>query len=123
VTASNWRNFKALSFVIRDRLFIVGPNASGKSNLLDLFRFPSDIAKAGGGLAAATEKRGGLGKARSLFARNYHKGRLIVELELADGESIWKYRLAIKGEGAGRNRPIVDEERVEHDGQILLDSA
>jgi predicted ATPase len=121
VTASNWRNFKALSFVIRDRLFIVGPNASGKSNLLDLFRFLTDISEAGGGLAAAIEKRGGLGKARSLFARNYQKGRLIIELELEDGDGTWKYRLAIKGEGSGRNRPVVDEERVEHDGQVLLD--
>jgi predicted ATPase len=121
VTASNWRNFKTLSFVTRDRLFIVGPNASGKSNLLDLFRFLSDISEAGGGLAAAIEKRGGLGKVRSLFARNYHKGRLIVELDLADGDGTWKYRLAIKGEGSGRNRPVVDEERVEHGDQILLD--
>lgn len=120
VNASNWRNFKALDFKIRDRLFIVGPNASGKSNLLDLFRFLGDIADAGGGLASAVEKRRGLGKVRSLFARNYQKGRLIIALELDDGEDTWRYRLSIKGEGGGKNRPIVDEERVEHNGKLLL---
>ena len=86
MTASNWRNFKSLDFPVRDRLFIVGPNASGKSNLLDLFRFLGDIAESGGGLAAAVDRRRGLGKVRSLFARNYQKGRLVVDLQLADGD-------------------------------------
>ncbi|CCK62720.1 AAA family ATPase [Mycobacterium canetti] len=120
VNASNWRNFKTLDFGIRDRIFIVGPNASGKSNLLDLFRFLRDISEAGGGLASAVEKRRGLGKVRSLFARNYQKGRLIIDLELEDGDNVWRYRVSIKGEGAGKNRPIVDEERVEHNGEIIL---
>ena len=35
----NWRNFRDLRFNVGPRLFIVGPNASGKSNLLDVFRF------------------------------------------------------------------------------------
>jgi len=73
VSANNWRNFKTVDFPIRDRLFIVGPNAAGKSNLLDLFRFLSDIASPGGGIAAAFEERGGLGKVRSLFARNWQR--------------------------------------------------
>ena len=58
--ASNWRNFKNINFDIAERLFIVGPNAAGKSNLLDVFRFMSDIASRGGGLATALERRGGL---------------------------------------------------------------
>ena len=37
LAASNWRNFKNVEFDIGDRLFIVGPNAAGKSNLLDIF--------------------------------------------------------------------------------------
>ena len=120
VTASNWRNFKALDFPIRDRLFIVGPNASGKSNLLDLFRFLGDIASPGGGLAAAIDKRRGLGRVRSLFARNYQKGRLVIDLLLEEGDDTWRYRLSIKGESGGRNRPVVEEERVEHNGELLL---
>ena len=57
VTAHNWRNFKRLEFPIESRLFVVGPNASGKSNLLDLFRFLGDVAGAGGGRAGASQQR------------------------------------------------------------------
>lgn len=120
VSASNWRNFKSLDFPIRDRLFIVGPNAAGKSNLLDLFRFLGDVAAPAGGLAAAIDRRGGLGKARSLFARTHQRGRLIVDVRLTDGEDTWRYRLSIRGEARGKNRPFVDEELVEHNGKTLL---
>jgi predicted ATPase len=41
----NWRNFQRVSVALRERQFIVGANASGKSNLLDVFRFLRDIAK------------------------------------------------------------------------------
>ena len=47
----NWRNFKDADIAIRDRTYLLGPNASGKSNFLDVFRFLRDISKpAGGGL-------------------------------------------------------------------------
>ena len=32
---TNWRNFKTVDAPFARRMFIVGPNASGKSNLLD----------------------------------------------------------------------------------------
>ncbi|MCO5309766.1 MAG: AAA family ATPase [Austwickia sp.] len=122
IGAANWRNFKTINLAIADRLFIVGPNASGKSNLLDLFRFLGDISEPGGGLAAAINRRGGLKKVRSLFARNHQHGRLIVDVELRDDDGVtWRYHLAIKGESGGLNRPLVDAERVERDGQVLLE--
>jgi predicted ATPase len=31
----NWRNFRTLDLQLSDRVIIIGPNASGKSNLLD----------------------------------------------------------------------------------------
>ncbi|MDU0345256.1 AAA family ATPase [Microbacterium sp. KSW2-29] len=120
VTAANWRNFKTLDFPIGGRLFIVGPNAAGKSNLLDLFRFLGDIASAGGGLDAAIKRRGGLSKVRSLFARYHQRGRLVIDLRLEDGDDEWRYRLAVRGEKGGLNRPVVDEERVELNGEVLL---
>ncbi|MFV0451150.1 MAG: AAA family ATPase [Propioniciclava sp.] len=120
VRASNWRNFKTLDFPFDQRLFVVGPNAAGKSNLLDLFRFLGDIARPGGGLQAALEQRGGLAKARSLFARNHRKGRLEIDIELADHVR-WRYFLSIRGEKGGRNRPIVDAEWVECEGDRVLD--
>ena len=47
--AKNWRNFQQINVPLRERQFIVGPNASGKSNLLDIFRFFRDIVKVDGG--------------------------------------------------------------------------
>jgi predicted ATPase len=120
VSASNWRNFKTLDFALANRIFVVGPNASGKSNLLDLFRFLGDIASPGGGLASALDVRGGLSKVRSLFARNHRGGRLEVDLRLEEGDDRWRYRLSIKGEKGGKNRPVVDEEHVERNGIVLL---
>lgn len=120
VKAYNWRNFKTLDFGFESRLFVVGPNAAGKSNLLDLFRFMGDVASPRGGLAAAMAKRGGLSKVRSLFARSWQHGRLIVDISLADGDDTWRYRLAIGGEPGGLNRPVVYEERVERNNVVLL---
>ena len=120
VTAHNWRNFKNLDFAVADRLLIVGPNAAGKSNLLDLFRFLGDISRPGGGLSAALEARGGLSRARCLFARNNHKGELAITVDLRDGEDEWRYELAIKGKKGGHNRPIVVREIVTRNGRELL---
>ena len=60
----NWRNFKSVDVPVGDRLLIVGPNAAGKSNLLDGLRFLRDIADTGGGLQHAVETRGGMGRIR-----------------------------------------------------------
>ena len=120
VTAHNWRNFKNLDVAVADRLLIVGPNAAGKSNLLDLFRFLGDISRKGGGLAAALEARGGLSRARCLFARNDHKGELAIMVDLRDGEDEWRYELAIKGKKGGHNHPIVVREIVTRNGSELL---
>lgn len=120
VTAHNWRNFKNLDVAVADRLLIVGPNAAGKSNLLDLFRFLGDISRKGGGLAAALEARGGLSRARCLFARNNHKGELAIMVDLRDGEDDWRYELAIKGKKGGHNHPIVVREIVTRNGSELL---
>ena len=53
VTIKNWRNFKQADFDLQDRMLVIGPNASGKSNLLDALRFLGQIASAGGGFQNA----------------------------------------------------------------------
>ena len=66
----NWRNFRNLDVELREFAYIIGPNASGKSNLLDALRFLHDIAKPdGGGLQRALSVRGGVAKIRCLHAR------------------------------------------------------
>ena len=49
--AKNWRNFQQIDVHLSERQFIIGANASGKSNLLDIFRFLRDIRKTRGGAA------------------------------------------------------------------------
>ena len=120
ISANNWRNFKTIDFNLERRLFIVDPNAAGKSNLLDLFRFLGEVAAPGGGLASAISSRGDLSKVRSLFSRNSQKGRLIIDVDLIDGDTSWRYRLSIKGEFGGLTRPIVDQELVEQNGKTIL---
>ena len=57
VSLTNWRNFGHIEFDLDSRLFVVGPNSSGKTNLLGALRFLSDIARRG--LRAASEDWGG----------------------------------------------------------------
>ena len=52
----NWRNFSRVDVDLQSRAILVGPNASGKSNLLDVFRFLGDLTSVGGGLQAAVQK-------------------------------------------------------------------
>ena len=68
----NWRNFLRVEVDLRERMFLVGPSASGKSNLLDAFRFLRDIAEPRGGFQQAVQShRGGVSRLRSLHARRY----------------------------------------------------
>jgi len=122
LTLKNWRNFRKADVPLRARQFIVGPNASGKSNLLDVFRFLRDIAKPdGGGLQKAIKSRGGLSKVRCLSARR--DTEIVVGVEIADTADEapkWKYQIGIKQETAGHRRPILSHERVWKDGRQIL---
>lgn len=119
----NWRNFREVDVPLGPRTYLIGANASGKSNLLDVFRFLRTLAQTeGGGLQKALKERGGLTKLRSLHARKDPEVR--IEVELSDSPSAevptWRYVLAFKSEGKGQHRVLISEERVEHLGQELL---
>jgi len=117
----NWRNFQAVDVPLRSRVFLAGPNASGKSNLLDAFRFLRDIVKRGGGLQQAIEERGGLSKIRCLAARSQPDVEMEVTLAEAGGQSgLWKYAIGIKQQHGGTRQPILVYERIwNSDSQIL----
>ncbi len=119
----NWRNFRALDIPLRDISYLLGPNASGKSNLLDVFRFLRDISKPrGGGLQTAVSDRYGITKVRCLHARRDPEVLIEVELaESADGAARWKYALGFKPEGKGAQRILVSKEKVWRDENLLLD--
>lgn len=123
VELKNWRNFKSAQFDMGKRVYLIGANASGKSNLLDVFRFLREVSKAsGGGLQKAVESRGGITKLRCLQARKDTEVRICVHLsEDADAElPTWEYTLAFKAEGKGEQRILVSEERVVHNGRELF---
>lgn len=119
----NWRNFRALDVPLRDVSYLLGPNASGKSNLLDAFRFLRDISKPrGGGLQTAVSDRDGITKVRCLHARR--DPEVLIEVELADnaaGTARWRYALGFKPEGKGAQRILLSHEKVWRDGKLLLD--
>lgn len=110
----NWRNFKKVDVALRDRVYVIGPNASGKSNLLDVLRFLRDVAKPeGGGLQKAVKDRGGITKLRCLLARKDPEVSIEVELaERVDMEPLWRYTLGFRSEGKGQQRLVVSQEKV-----------
>jgi predicted ATPase len=122
IVLKNWRNFRLADVSLRERVFIAGPNASGKSNFLDVFRFLRDIAKPGGGLQPAVKERGGLSKIRCLAARQYPD--IEIGIDLADSSSsqqpLWKYELGIKQETRGYRSAQIAYERVWKQGKPIL---
>src|SRR5579859_5428076 len=114
----NWRNFTAVDVELQLRMFLVGPNASGKSNLLDSLRFLSDIVTVGGGFEAAVNKRGGVTMLRSFAARRYPA----IEIQVALGNdhipAEWEYTLTFTQDN--QRRPKIEREIVCHRGQLLL---
>jgi len=119
----NWRNFQHVDDIpLRQRQFIVGPNASGKSNLLDVFRFLRDIAKLeGGGLQKAVNERGGISKLRCLAARR--DPEIVIDISLSndpDGEPLWRYAIGIKQETRGYRESILSFEKVWKENTQIL---
>lgn len=126
LTLKNWMNYQRLTTGnLRDRMFVIGPNASGKSNLLDALRFlrdlalPAGVKPSGGGLQKAVKDRGGLSKLRCVNARQ--DTEVLIELTVeGDGGEHWRYKLGFKGEGKANNRICITQERIEKGGDIIL---
>lgn len=97
----NWKNFHKCDVNVSERTFIVGSNASGKSNFLDAIRFLYDIARSGGGLQTAVASRGGMTKLRCLAARTRTDVEIAVTIKNEINGDVWTYRLAFKSIGGG----------------------
>ncbi len=116
ILLKNWRNFQEVNSPLGNRVFLIGANASGKSNFLDVFRFLHDIVKQGGGLQKAISDRGGLSKIRCLAARR--DPNVEIEVHLSDNssskkqETLWKYAIGITQEVRGYRHPYLTYERV-----------
>lgn len=118
----NWKNFQKVDTTVADRMVVYGANASGKSNLLDSFRFLRDVARHGGGLENAVRTRGGYSKIRSLHAHG--SGNVCLEVMLSgDDGSTWQYHLEFKGPPRGSRgiQAIVTKEWIKHNGEVKKD--
>lgn len=118
ITLKNWKNFVLAEAEIQDRVFLVGPNASGKSNFLDAFRFLRDLASTGGGFQEAIARRSGVSAIRCLAARRYPTVELTVVLQGDDGSSIWEYKLSFYQDK--QRRALVRGEDVRRNSVVLL---
>ena len=115
----NWKNFVQVEATIPDRLFLVGPNASGKSNFLDAFRFIKDLASSGGGFQEAIRRRGGVSAVRCLAARRYTDVSVRFSIESEGDPQRWEYELAFNQDN--QRRPLIRKEQVRHGKRVVLD--
>ncbi len=115
---ANWRNFTHVDVALQQRMFLVGPNASGKSNLLDAFRFLRDLVRVGGGLEKAVSDRGGVSRLRSLAARRYPD--IVVDVYIEDTDEVnWRYRIGVVQDNNART--YLKEEKVWRSDELILD--
>ena len=103
IQLKNWKNFGEVNAKCGKRVFLIGPNASGKSNFLDALRFLRDIAQ--DGLSKAVDTRGGMKAVRSLYTRKPSDVSIIVNLD-----DTWKYELSITSDNKGES--IIEKELV-----------
>lgn len=115
---ANWRNFTYVAVDLQPRAFLIGPNASGKSNFLDVFRFLYDIVSVGGGFQEAVRKRGGVSRLRSLSARQ--NPDIVIQVHIGEGErrTAWTYELHFAQDS--QRWPMVKRETVWKEDQELL---
>ena len=112
---TNWKNFKSADIRLGSRTFLIGPNASGKSNLLDVFRFLRDVANES--LRAAVKRRSGVSSIRCLSATR--NNRVAIEVEMTDDDGTrWRYRLEFEQDN--NQRPVVAEEAVWRGNEQIL---
>ena len=103
IQLKNWKNFGDVNAVCGKRVFLIGPNASGKSNFLDALRFLREVAQ--DGLKKAVDARGGMKAVRYLCARNPSLVGIIVNLD-----DTWEYGLSFTSDSKGE--PRITEEYV-----------
>ena len=119
VSLANWRNFTKVDVDLQRRMFLVGPNAAGKSNLLDALRFLSDVVTVGGGFQAAIKRRGGVSMLRSFAARRYPSVTVQVSLGTDDRANEWDYELTFGQDN--QRRPEIKREAVLRRGEAILE--
>ena len=115
----HWRNFQGqVDISLTPRVFLLGPNASGKSNILDALRFLRDTADKG--LQAAISSRGGMGAIRSLHARQPPGFTLAVTVGNKTRLDQWKYSLQVRNHPQKHIPGVVAESVTDPQGSQVL---
>lgn len=117
IRLENWRNFLHVDVALQRRVFVVGPNASGKSNFLDAFKFLREVADTQGGFQRAIHARRGVSQIRSLHARRYPN--VVIDVDIGLDDQPWRYRLEFTQDN--QRRPIIARERVTRNKDVVLD--
>ena len=114
-----WRNFSRQTEIhLGGRAFFIGPNASGKSNILDALRFLREVA--GVGLQDAVAMGGGMSEIRSLHTRRFPGVRIAVDVGSREQPARWSYELHFRVHPQ-RHVPVIEGERVCDDGRTILE--
>ena len=118
IEIENWRNFAHVDVELQRRVFLIGANALGKSNFLDVFRFLRDIVSVGGGFQEAVRKRRGVTSLRCLSSRR--NSDIVIRAHIGEGEnsSLWEYELSFSQDK--KRRPIIKREKVSKEGENIL---
>lgn len=119
IRLQNWKNFPRLEIDLGARVFIVGANASGKSNLLDAVHFLKDIASSG--FRQAIALRGGMEKLMHIGAGPGSRIEVYVTLlELGKRRQAtrWSYTLQFDADPCGCGRILL--EQVTREDEMLL---
>ncbi len=107
IRLQNWRNFKNAEAKLSSRAFFVGPNAAGKSNLLDAFRFLRDVSL--NGLAPAVESRGGISSLRCVQATSNTDIEIAVDIGTDANPKLWSYAVKFNRHKVLRVPAVVSE--------------
>lgn len=120
IKLENWRNFRSVNQDLRERVFVIGPNAAGKTNFLDAFQFLKDICEpVGGGFQQAVAARLGMTHLRSLLARENPDILIEVWIEDSPGKT-WRYKLAFGQKPKEEILPAVRAEELEGPGGVAM---
>jgi predicted ATPase len=120
IRLENWKNFREVDVEVHDRVFLVGPNACGKSNFLDAIRFLRDLTPTGGGFQRACDRRGGVSSIRCLAART--RPNISLRVEFRDkANTQWLYELAFTTEGRPSQKARIAREIAERNGERVVE--
>ena len=109
ISLRNWRNIVDADIDLQSQHYLVGANASGKSNFLDAIVFLRDVASVG--FQEAVKKRGGVKKIRNMWVKGRGNNDVVIAIDCQIEKEKWSYYLQFGNPQNGDNSiPRIKEE-------------